>query len=247
MAWAHDLDGVVWLGDRAVPGAAGAVARLQKAGEQVLFVTNNSGRTVAEVEARLAGFGIDACGGVVTSAMAAARLVEPGETVLGLCGAGAAEELRKAGANVVTKGAADTVVVGFHEDFDYWRLTEGLRALLGGARLVATNDDVSYPAHDGIRPGAGSILAALVAASGAIPEVAGKPYRPMCDLVLELAGREGVVVGDRPDTDGRLARNLGWSFALVLTGIVGADDIPVDPEADVVATDLAALVEETLG
>ena len=80
MAWALDLDGVVWLGDRAVPGAAGAVARLQKAGEQVLFVTNNSGRTVAEVEARLAGFGIDACGGVVTSAMAAARLVEPGET-----------------------------------------------------------------------------------------------------------------------------------------------------------------------
>ena len=233
MAWALDLDGVVWLGDRAVPGAAGAVTRLQKAGEQVLFVTNNSGRTVTEVEARLAGFGIDARGGVVTSAMAAARLVEPGETVLGLCGAGAAEELRK--------------VVGFHEDFDYWRLTEGLRALLGGARLVATNDDVSYPAHDGIRPGAGSIVAALVAASGAIPEVAGKPYRPMCDLVLELAGREGVVVGDRPDTDGRLARNLGWSFALVLTGIVGADDIPVDPEADVVATDLAALVEETLG
>ncbi|SVA76077.1 uncharacterized protein METZ01_LOCUS128931, partial [marine metagenome] len=50
MAWALDLDGVVWLGDRAVPGASGAVARLQKAGEQVLFVTNNSGRTVAEVE-----------------------------------------------------------------------------------------------------------------------------------------------------------------------------------------------------
>ena len=112
---------------------------------------------------------------------------------------------------------------------------------------MANNDDVSYPAHDGIRPGAGSILAALVAASGAIPEVAGKPYRPMCDLVLELADRDGVVVGDRPDTDGRLARNLGWSFALVLTGIAGADDILVDPEADVVATDLAALVEETLG
>ena len=55
------------------------------------------------------------------------------------------------------------------------------------------------------------------------------------------------MVGDRPDTDGRLARNMGWSFALVLTGIVGVDDIPVDPEPDVVATDLAALVEETLG
>lgn len=247
MAWALDLDGVVWLGDHAVPGAAAAVARLREAGEQVFFVTNNSGRTVAEVEARLAGFGIDACGGVITSAMATARLVEPGETVLCLCGAGAAEELRKAGANVVAKGAADAVVVGYHEDFDYWRLTEGLRALLGGARLVATNDDVSYPAHDGIRPGAGSIVAALVAASGAVPEVAGKPYRPMCDLVLELAGPDGTMVGDRPDTDGRLARNLGWRFALVLTGITRVDDLPVDPEADVVSTDLVALVEEVLG
>ena len=96
MAWALDLAGVVWRGDRAVPGAAGAVARLQKAGEQVLFVPNNSGRTIAEVETRLAGIGIDACGGVVTSAMATARLVKPGERVLGLCGAGAAEELLKA-------------------------------------------------------------------------------------------------------------------------------------------------------
>ena len=62
-----------------------------------------------------------------------------------------------------------------------------------------------------------------------------------------MAGRDGLVVGDRPDTDGRLARNLGWRFALVLTGIIGADDLPVDPPADVVSTDLATVVEEVLG
>jgi 4-nitrophenyl phosphatase len=247
MAWALDLDGVVWLGELAVPGAASAVARLQGVGEQVLFVTNNSRRTVTEVEERLASFGVESRGGVVTSGMAVAQLVEPGETVLGLCGLGTVEELEKVGVTVVSEGSADTVVVGLHEDFDYWGLTEGLRALDGGARLVATNDDVSYPAHDGIRPGAGSILAALVAASGAIPEVAGKPYWPMCDLVRRIAGPDGIVVGDRPDTDGRFARNLGWTFGLVFTGITADDGLPVDPRPDVASADLATLVEELLG
>ena len=230
-----------------MPGSVSAVIRLQEAGEQVLFVTNHSGRTVAEVEERLSGFGIEPRGGVVTSGMAVAQLVEPGETVLGLCGPGAVEELEKIGATVVSKRPVDTVVVGFYEEFDYWCLTEGLRAIDDGARLVASNDDVSYPAHDGIRPGAGSILAALVAASGAIPEVAGKPYRTMCDLVEGIAGPNGIVVGDRPDTDGRFAKALGWTFGLVLTGITSEDGLPVDPCPDVVSPDLAALVEEVLG
>ena len=82
MAWALDLDGVVWLGTEDIPGAADAVAALQDAGETVLFVTNNSGRRVVDVEAKLASHGIEARGGVITSGMAAAALVEPGEVVL---------------------------------------------------------------------------------------------------------------------------------------------------------------------
>ncbi|MBQ90555.1 MAG: haloacid dehalogenase [Acidimicrobiaceae bacterium] len=247
MAWALDLDGVVWLGTDSIPGVAEAVARLQDAGETVLFVTNNSGRRVVDVEAKLAHHGIDACGGVVTSGMAAASLVQPGEVVLGMCGPGLVEELEAVGATVVREGPADTVAVGFHEDFDYWRLTAGLQAILGGARLLASNEDVTYPAHDGIRPGAGSIVAALVAATGVEPVVAGKPHEPICDVVRERAGGHGIVVGDRPDTDGLLARNLGWDFGLVLSGVTAEGDLPTDPAPDEVAADLPALVDRLLG
>jgi 4-nitrophenyl phosphatase len=164
-----------------------------------------------------------------------------------MCGPGAREELEAVGAIVVGEGPADTVVVGFHEDFDYRGLTAGVQAILGGARLLATNEDVTYPAHDGIRPGAGSIVAALVAATGATPEVAGKPHRPICDVVLDRVGEGGIVVGDRPDTDGLFARALGWEFALVLTGVTSEADLPTDPEPDRVATDLASLVKAYLG
>ena len=247
MAWALDLDGVVWRGTDGVPGSAEAVRLLQESGERVLFVTNNSGRRVVDTVQKLAGLGIDAMGGVVTSGMAAARLVAKSERVLGMCGPGCREELEARGAVMVDAGPADTVVVGFHEDFDYQGLTAGMRAVLGGARILATNDDVSFPSQDGLRPGAGSLLAALVAATGATPEIAGKPYGPMCDLVRELAGEEGVVVGDRPDTDGRFARAMGWRGSLVLSGLIGSDDLPVDPSPDTVHDDLLGAVTEHLG
>ena len=88
MAWALDLDGVVWRGTDGVPGSAEAVRLLQESGERVLFVTNNSGRRVVDTVQKLAGLGIDAMGGVVTSGMAAARLVAKSERVLGMCGPG---------------------------------------------------------------------------------------------------------------------------------------------------------------
>ena len=176
--------------------------------------------------------------------MAMATLLSPDETVLTLCGKGAVEEMEKVGAKPVKDGKADSVVVGFHEDFDYWKLTAALQAIDAGARLLATNDDLTYPSHDGIRPGAGSILASLVAATEAVPEIAGKPYQPMCDLLNELSGGNGIMVGDRPDTDGRFAKNLGWDFGLVLSGVTKKSDLPVDPPHDFLADDLPDMVEQ---
>jgi 4-nitrophenyl phosphatase len=154
--------------------------------------------------------------------------------------------LEARGAIVVREGPADTVVVGFHEDFDFWGLTAGVQAVLGGARLLGTNEDASWPAEDGIRPGAGALVAAVATAAGATPQFAGKPHRPICDLVLDAAGPTGTVVGDRPDTDGLLARALGWKFAMVLSGVMGDDDMPFDPVPDSVHADLAAVVDEAL-
>ena len=176
--------------------------------------------------------------------MAMATLLSPDETVLTLCGKGAVEEMEKVGAKPVKEGKADSVVVGFHEDYDYWKLTAALQAIDAGARLIATNDDLTYPSHDGIRPGAGSILASLVAATEAVPEIAGKPYQPMCDLLNELSGGSGIMVGDRPDTDGRFAKNLGWDFGLVLSGVTKVSDLPVDPPHDFLANNLPDMVEQ---
>ncbi len=244
MAWALDLDGVLWLGDQPIPGAADAVARLRDAGEAIVFVTNNSSVPVGEVEAKLGRHGIPADGAVVTSAMAAAGLVEPGETALVCAGPGVDEALARRGVKTVRTGAADVVVVGFHRDFDYGRLEAASTAVRNGARLLATNDDATYPTPDGPIPGGGAILAAVRTASGAVPEIAGKPYRPMADLVRALVGDDGVMVGDRPDTDGRFARALGWRFALVLSGVTS--ELPVEPEPDLVAPDLASLVGQEL-
>lgn len=242
MTWVLDLDGVVWLADTPIAGAAEAVARLRAAGERVLFATNNSFPPRAETEAKLARFGIPAEGDVVSSPMAAARLVEPGERVLVAGGPGIVEAVRERGAVPVRDGDAEVVAVGFHRDFDYERLRIAARAVDRGARLVATNDDATYPTPDGPIPGGGALVAAVAYATGVTPIVAGKPHGPMVELVRAAGGDEGTVVGDRPDTDGAFARRLGYRFALVLTGVTARADLPVEPAPDVVADCLADLV-----
>lgn len=245
MAWVLDLDGVIWLGDQPIGGSARAVARLREAGVQVVFVTNNSFARRSDVGAKLAAFDIEPRDDVVTSAMAAAMLVEPGETVLLCGGPGAREELQRRGANVVDDFGAevpDAVMVGFHRDFTYERMTIASSAVRRGSRLLATNDDATYPTPAGVIPGGGAILASIVTASGQRATVAGKPYPPMVDFVRARIGPSGVAVGDRADTDGRFAQALGFRFGLVLTGVTRAGDFPITPNPDLLALDLETLV-----
>jgi glycerol-1-phosphatase len=250
--WVVDLDGVIWLTGEPIAGAADAIDRLRRAGEHVLFATNNSALTVAELVRRLERVGIAAePDEIVSSADAAAGLVEPGDTVLPIADPGVVEALEARGATVVDCGPADAVVVGWTRRFDFDGLTAATRAVYGGARLIGTNDDPTHPTPDGLIPGGGALLAAVATASGRQPEVAGKPYQPMADLIAgrvhRIAGSGGriaAVVGDRPATDGRLAERLGAPFALVLSGVTGRDavaDLPGPPPATV-ADDLGALV-----
>lgn len=245
MPFALDLDGVVWLADHPIPGSAAAVARLRAAGEPVLFCTNYSVLPVSEVEAKLERHGIPAVGDVVTAAMAGALLVEPGERVLVCGGPGVTEAVRSRGASPVRSGPADAVLVGMHEDFDYQRLTTALQAVHGGARLLATNDDPTYPTADGLLPGAGSIVAAIERAAGVRAVVGGKPHEPMARLVRARLGPTGTMVGDRPDTDGSFAEALGYRFALVLSGIAESA-VDADPAPALVAKDLGELVDQLL-
>ena len=106
------------------------------------------------------------------------------------------------------------MIVGFHRDFDYERLRIASGAVRDGARLLATNDDATYPTPEGLIPGGGAILAAVATASAAAPTIAGKPYAPMAALVRDRCGPEfnsetAVMVGDRWSTDGLFAEALG--------------------------------------
>jgi len=256
-----DLDGVVWLAHQPIAGAVDAIASLRASGRRLLFVTNNSFALVAEHESALADIGVPAVGDVVSSSMAAAFLVAPGERVLVTGGPGVVEAVEDRGALAVQNtgapidGPVDAVVVGLHRDFDYHRLAVAADSVRRGARLVGTNTDSTYPTPSGLLPGGGAILAAVASASGVIPIVAGKPEQPMADLVASLVGAapetmadHALMVGDRPETDGLFARRLGCRFALVRSGATDAN-APIDGSlrVDLDVADLAAVAGCLLG
>ncbi|MEQ8718638.1 MAG: HAD-IIA family hydrolase [Acidimicrobiales bacterium] len=238
-AWVIDLDGVVWIGDRPIPGAAEAIAALVARGDDVVFVTNMSRLTVADQEAKLGRAGIEAGGRVITSAMAAGSLVHPGERVLVVGGDGIAEAVEANGATPVDDGDADAVIVGLHPDFAYDDAGRAMRAVRAGARFIGTNHDPTYPTPDGLQPGGGALVAMIAYAAEVDPVLAGKPNRPVADLVRQRLGDDGVVVGDRADSDGLFARELGYDFVLVMSGVTTPEDLPVEPEPAHVFADLA--------
>jgi 4-nitrophenyl phosphatase len=258
-----------------IAGSVHAIESLREAGHRVLFVTNNSYSVVSDQENALAKIGIDARNDVITSSQAAGSLLRKGERVLLGGGPGAVEAIRNAGAiltgrsddhlNVESGNAEmrsktdqefDVVMVGYHPTFDYRGLTRLSHAVRGGARLIATNDDATYPTPHGLIPGGGSILAAVVAASGVEPIVAGKPYEPIADLARRVLGitdlSDAWMVGDRPSTDGLFAQTVGCKFAQVLTGISSADKssdtaLNLPNESLHVYADLAAFAKMIVG
>ena len=143
-------------------------------------------------------------------------------------------------------GPADAVVVGWTRHFDFEVLATAAAAVRAGARFIGTNEDATHPTPDRLLPGSGAILAAVATAAQATPEVAGKPHGPLVSLLRERATDISMVVGDRPSTDGLLARRLEVPFALVRTGVTrdGREPMVVDPDEE--APDLATLVGQML-
>ena len=225
-----------------VPGAADAVRLLRAVGEEVVYVTNNAYARVTDQEAKLAGFGIEAHGAVVTAAQAGASLLHPGERVFVVGGPGLREEVTARGCTSVDGPDCDVVISGLDRELTYEKLRIATLAIRGGARWVLTNPDPTFPTPHGLEPGAGSIGAALRAAGDVEPQVGGKPEGAMVGLLQRRLGADGIVVGDRADTDGRFAVALGYRFGLVLSGVTSYADLPVEPEPFAVADDLLAMV-----
>ena len=249
-----DLDGVVWLAHTPIPGSVDAIQRARNAGTRVLFVTNNSFSTLEQQYAALSAVGIEARGDVVSSAQAAALLVEPEMRVLVCGGEGLCEAVAGRGAHVVTPhlssepdGRFDAVVVGFYREFTWDIMRRAATAVRGGATLIGANSDPTYPTSEGPIPGGGSILAAIECASETTATVSGKPHEPMARLVAHMtnniAAEHMVMIGDRIDTDGAFARALGCRFTLVLTGSTPTNSARQELN---VATDLDAAVSRLL-
>ena len=245
--WVIDLDGVVWLADEPIPGSADAIGQLRRSGRRVLFATNNAAPTVEELLTRLDAAGVPASSDeLVTSAQAAAAMLEPGTTAFPCADGGVIEALHARGVIVVDGPPADAVVVGWTKRFDFDLLATTATLIRGGARFIGTNEDATHPTPERVLPGSGALLAAVATAAQAVPEVAGKPHEPMAALVRERAPGAVLMVGDRPSTDGALAGQLGVPFALVRSGVTrdGREPITVQPDED--APDLATLVARHL-
>jgi HAD superfamily hydrolase (TIGR01450 family) len=255
--WVLDLDGVVWWGDELIPGADAAIRVLLERGHRVVACTNHAHSPQVK-RAALDRLGV-AQFPVVTSAEAAAARCEPGERVLVLGDPSLVEVLAGAGLEVLdvhawpdgaTLPPVDAVVVGATSRWDRSRVGMTADVIRMGARFLATNDDATFPTSgpDGPRllPGNGALVAAVAVASGRSPEVTGKPHPATAALLVQRHGAVDVVVGDKPETDGGLARELGARFGLVLSGVTTSDHLPVDPSPDWIGADLAALVDTAL-
>ena len=231
-----DLDGVVYLGDEVVAAAPGALDQVRGLGVKVAFVTNNSYRPPGLVTEKLNRLGVKATEGeVLTSAQAAVRLLGgrdglEGVGVLVVGGPGLRQALEAAGARLVDGPAwreAEVVAVGFDPELTYGRVRDATLAIRAGARFVGSNPDTTLPTPDGLWPGAGATLALLRASTGVRPEVAGKPERALLDTAAAAIGPGPyLMVGDRADTDLDGAHRLGWSTALVLSGVARLVDLP---------------------
>jgi HAD superfamily hydrolase (TIGR01450 family) len=248
-----DLDGTVWIGDTALPGAIEAVAALREAGKAVLFLTNDVRRAPEAFVRKLWALGFQASLGDVLSVGAALQFWLAEEERRGsayVVGSQAlVDHVAEAGYRIVNGTTfaprADIVIVGGHDEFVFEELKIATQAVLRGARLIGATRDATFPMPDGMWPGTGAILAAIETAVGRKADrVMGKPEAAMYAAARDRLGEgRALAVGDRVDADIDGARRAGIDAALVLTGVTSreeADALSVRPTY--VADSLAALV-----
>ena len=240
-----DLDGTLFLGEQALPGAVATLAALRAQGKRVLFVSNNPLESRQAYAEKLTRLGMPASAGqVLNSAYVLGRYLARHHPQLRLYVIGEAylrAELRSHGLalveeldeqdarEVIQPHGIDAVVVAFDRTLDYRKLNIAYQALVGGARFFATNADKACPMPGGAIPDAGGTLAALEHMTGRKLELlAGKPSPLMLQAALELLGlppERCLMTGDRLETDIRMGQQAGMHTALVLSGATKRSDL----------------------
>lgn len=247
-----DLDGVVYVGRDAVPGAPGHLAEAREAGMHLAYVTNNAARPPETVAEHLRSLGIEVdVADVVTSAQAAARLLADqlpeGSKVYLIGGDGLAEALVERGLDPVTTPDDHPVAVaqGYGPDMPWRQVVTGAILVREGLPWVASNTDLTIPTGQGIGPGNGTLVRLVAEFADRAPVVAGKPEPPLFrETLLRVGADRPLMVGDRLDTDIEGAHNVGWDSLLVLTGVTGLAELvaaPAGQRPTFLAPDLAAL------
>ena len=234
-----DLDGTVYAGPDAIPGAVEALEAARGRGQTVSYVTNNASRAPGAVSEHLTSLGLTVTDDdVVTSAQAGAAVLaqrcEAGARVLVVGTEALADEVRAVGLEPVRSADDEpaAVVQGHNPDTDWRQLAEASLALGRGATWVACNVDPTLPSDRGILLGNGSMVAALRTATGREPEVAGKPAAPLLRQAVERVGASTpLVVGDRLDTDIEGGHAVDAETLLVLTGVLDPRRRPRRPRA----------------
>ena len=246
-----DLDGTLYQGRAAIPGAVDAVRAAADRGVRTLYVTNNAARSPGDVAAHLAELGYPAgADDVATSSQAAAALLaeqlSDGAKVLVVGTAALGAEITAVGLTPVDSADGATAVVqGLDPQLRYATLAEACIALRAGAVWVACNVDPTLPSERGPLPGNGSLVAVLRTATRLEPQVAGKPAPALMQTAARRVGASApLVVGDRLDTDIQGGRAAEMATLLVLTGVSDATELltaPAQARPDYVGADLGAL------
>jgi glycerol-1-phosphatase len=248
-----DLDGVIYLIDKPIPGAAEAVEELRSAGTAVAYATNNASRRAGDVASLLSGMGVPASAGeVLTSAGAAAAMLAErlpaGAPVLVVGAEALRAEVRDVGLTPVETYEATpaAVVQGYGPDVGWKILAEAALSVRDGATWIATNTDRTLPSARGPLPGNGSLVAVLRTALDREPDVVvGKPQPGLFTTAASLShAQRPLAVGDRLDTDIEGAVGAGMDSLLVLTGVSGPAELLAASESrrpTYVAADLSGL------
>ncbi|KJY41352.1 HAD family hydrolase [Streptomyces sp. NRRL B-1568] len=249
-----DLDGVVYAGGEAIVHAVESLGAARDGGMHLAYVTNNAARTPETVAGHLTELGVPAGpADVITSAQAVARLISDqipsGSRVLVIGAEGLRVALRERGLVPVESADEDPAAVaqGYGgPDMPWSRLAEASYAVARGVPWFASNTDLTIPSARGIAPGNGAAVQVVRIATGAEPQVAGKPLPPMHrETILRTGAERPLVVGDRLDTDIEGAHVGGVDSLLVLTGVTTpAQLLAARPEhrATYVAEDLRGLL-----
>jgi NagD protein len=230
-AFICDMDGVIYHGNRLLPGAQEFVDWLKAGGKSFLFLTNSSAKTPRELQEKLARLGIKVEEEhFYTSALATAAFIShqcPGGSAFVIGEAGITNALYNAGISMNDVNP-DYVVVSESSNYTYERIAQAITLVRNGAKLIGTNPDISGPAELGIVPATGALLAPIELVSGIKAYFIGKPNPLMMRNALKKLNcrrEETVIIGDRMDTDILAGIESEIATVLVLSGVTTIEDV----------------------